>query len=273
MGNRLSNSRSALPAGRRAVMLTGIEDFMAKLIRIFLGLGAVIVAALLGLNLYFALKPVPKPSIDRPLVQMLPHAPVGWQSADLKLADSPEGEERVVSILHYDDAVFRMYQFGENHVGVYVAYWQAGKFSPSKVGLHNPDTCWVADGWEIKPADREHAVTRTLEGEKLKPLEFGIYTRGEARENVIFWHLVGGEPNRYDVQGWQSGLAGRIQRLPALLADLAKYGLDQRQEQLIIRISSNLPLEELWKNAEFTGLMKSLSDNFHLGARPFAKTG
>jgi hypothetical protein len=239
-----------------------IEFFMAKLIRIFLGLGAVIVAALLVLNVYVALKPRPKPSIDRPLAQLLPAAPLGWQATDLKLADSPEGEERVVSILHYDDAAFRMYQFGENHVGVYVAYWQAGKFSPAKVGLHTPDTCWIDNGWEMN--DREHAVTRTIEGETLKPLEFGIYTRGEARENVVFWHLVGGEPNHYDIHGWENGLAGRLQRLPALFADFAKYGLDQRQEQLIVRISSNLPLDELWKNAEFAGLMKSLSDNFHL---------
>jgi len=237
---------------------------MSRLIRWVLGLAAALVLGLLALNLYIMGKPTPKPSIDRPLAQLIPPAPLGWTSTDLPLADTPEGLAQVESILNYDDAVYRLYQNDHIKVGLYIAYWLPGKVGPAKVGAHTPDTCWVNSGWTM--SDRQRAVNRNVGGEALKPLEFGVYEKDGAREEVIFWHLVGGVPTRYDLLGWKDGLAGRLERLPTLMQDLANFGLDQRQEQLVVRVSANVPMQELWANPDFVDLLTSLSHQFHLGA-------
>jgi hypothetical protein len=67
------------------------------------------------------------------------------------------------------------------------------------------------------------------------------------RQNVAFWHLVNGEPNRYEEQelGWRNGLIGRLERLPLVWKDIRTYGLNQKNEQMFIRISSNARIEEL----------------------------
>jgi hypothetical protein len=237
---------------------------MPRLIRIFLRVGAVIVLMLLGLNLYISFKPAPKAMIDRPLAAMLPSAPPGWTAQDQDIANTPEMIEQVESVLHYDDAAYRVYSDGNAQVAVYVAHWLPGKFSPAKVGSHTPDTCWVHNGWT--EVSRKRADVRELAGGKLKPLEFGKYSNPQDGENVdvIFWHLVGGEPVRYDLSDWHNGIEGRLERLPAMFADFAKFGLDQRKEQLMIRISSNVPFEQLWTQAGFAQMMDQISRQFGL---------
>ena len=231
-----------------------------------LGLGAVIVVALLGFNLYITLKPAPKPAIDQPLQTLLPPAPLGWNAKDQPIADTPEEQEQAAAVLHFDDAVYRIYGNGQAEVGVYVAHWLPGKFSPAKVGSHSPDTCWVHNGWAM--LERKQGVEESIAGGLLKPMEAGIFEKNQQKVHVIFWHLVGGVPMQYDLVGWQNGLAGRIERLPALFADFSRFGLDQRKEQLVIRLSSNVPFEELWADRGFTQVMDGLSHNFGLYASP-----
>jgi hypothetical protein len=234
--------------------------------KILLWLGAIIVVALLLLNLYMGFKPLPKAHIDRPLVQLLPAAPAGWQSHDADIADTPEDIERVESVLHYDDAVYRVYGNGRATIGVYIAHWLPGKFSPAKVGSHSPDTCWVHNGWDRINYDKE--VKQPLAGGMLKPMEYGEYEKSGEHVHVIFWHLVGGQSVTYDLNDWDNGLAGRIQRLPAMVSDFSQFGLDQRQEQLVVRVSSNLPFTQLWDDPSFKVLMEGLSQAFDLYATP-----
>jgi len=232
--------------------------------RALLGLAAIIVVVLVGLNLYVNLKPAPKTMIDRPLIELMPAAPMGWTAQDESIADTPEELEKVEGVLHYDDAVYRIYANGQTNVGVYIAHWLPGKFSPAKVGAHSPDTCWVHNGWST--VQRDHAVGHLLEGGELKPMETGIFEKDGQRVSVIFWHLVGGTPMHYDLEGWNNGLIGRIQRLPTLLDDFSKFGLDQRKEQLVIRLSCNVPFEELWSDQGFGQFMDHLSRSFGLYA-------
>jgi hypothetical protein len=151
-------------------------------------------------------------------------------------------------------------------VEVYVAHWLPGEVSPAKIGAHTPDTCWVDSGWTRE--ERKEAVTRQLAGQDLKPLEFGVFEKDGNRLNVVFWHLLGGEPVRYDLYGWDNGLKGRIERFHTLVQDFVNYGLDQRQEQLIVRISSNTPIDELWSDPGFVQILSQMSRAFGLYANP-----
>jgi len=93
------------------------------------------------------------------------------------------------------------------------------------------------------------------------PYEYGEYImpRG-GKQNVIFWHLVNGQPNRYQEQevGWREGVAGRIERLPLMLKDFRTYGLNQKSEQMFIRISSFAPMQSLLNNPDNAELFYAL---------------
>jgi hypothetical protein len=230
--------------------------------RALLGLAGTIVVVLVGLNLYVNLKPAPKAMIDQPLTQLLPKAPPGWMAQDESIADTPEELEKVEGVLHYDDAAYRIYGDGHAEVAVYIAHWLPGKFSPAKVGAHSPDTCWVHNGWDM--LERNQGVERPLAGGVLKPMETGVFEKDGQRVHVIFWHLVGGTPMQYDLVGWTNGIVGRIQRLPTLWDDFSKFGLDQRKEQLVIRLSSNISFEDLWSDPGFGQFMDNLCRSFGL---------
>ncbi len=237
-----------------------------RLIRSLLVFTLVIVTVLLALNLYIGLKPVPAPKITQPLASLMPPAPFGWTMEDQSIAGTPEGLARVENILHYDDAVNRIYQNGDTQVGVYIAHWLPGKTSPAKVGAHNPNTCWVDAGW-IR-TQHEVAVTRKLSGTDLKPLEFGVFEKDGSSLNVVFWHLLGDTPVNYDLVGWNNGPLGRIDRFHTLVQDFFNFGLDERQEQVLVRVSSNKSFDQLWNDPGFVQIMSQVSREFGLYVQP-----
>ncbi len=202
---------------------------------------------------------------------MLPAAPDGWRSIDQDIATTPEEQAQVESVLHYDDAVCRIYTNGPTQVQVYIAHWLPGKFSPAKVGSHSPDTCWVHNGWE--QFERNQGVQRDLAGGTLLPMETGTYKKDGQSVHVIFWHLVGGVPMSYDLVGWENGLAGRIERLPVLVEDFKRFGLDQRKEQLVIRLSSANSFDDLWTDPGFVKFLNQFSRTFGLYAKLPPPTG
>ena len=69
--------------------------------------------------------------------------------------------------------------------------------------------------------------------------------------NVYFWHLVGGEPFGYAQK--------EIPSIFGALIDIQKYGLNLRQEQFFIRLSSNENLESLQKLEGFNEIIGGLS--------------
>ncbi len=197
---------------------------------------------------------------DRSVAELIPARAPGWAVQDLPIALSEAAVGNVERILRYDDAVFRRYSRGNVHVDVYVAYWLPGKMSYWDVGSHNPDSCWVNNGFtRLK---RIHGKELEDPALPLKPFEYGHYEQNGTRIDVMFWHLVGGEPNRYEeqVEGWRNGLAGRIERLPLMLKDIRNYGLDMHREQFFVRISSNAPLMPLLSDPEFRGLLKDMRE-------------
>ena len=72
---------------------------------------------------------------------------------------------------------------------------------------------------------------------------------------------MNGEPNRYEDQeaGWRNGLIGRLERLPLVWKDIRAYGLNQKTEQMFVRISSGQRMEELMADGANASLWQALA--------------
>ena len=220
---------------------------MKKLLFIFAA------AALLGglsLRVYFALVPPPEPTLDDLLTDIVPEELNGWKIIDQDMAESPESSERISDFLNFDDALFRIFKKGDTFVGLYIAYWLPGKASYRWAGAHTPDTCWVQNGWTR--LDRKYCIPFQNEETPFQPAEFGIYEKDGTTQNVYFWHLVGGEAFGYEQEGGHN--------IFAALLDIKKYGLNLRNEQFFIRLSSNKKIEELKKIGGFNQILDSLNE-------------
>ncbi len=221
---------------------------------------AVVLAGGVGVQIY-ATKKYPAVSTLRgtSLAEVLPEESSTWTYEDVPVAQSDAAIGNVEKILRYDDVAFRRYRKGDVSVDVYVAYWEPRKMSYWDVGSHNPDSCWVYNGFER--VEREHGVVNDDPALPLKPFEYGRYNARGGNIDVMFWHLVGGRPNRYEEQreGWRNGLAGRIERAPLMLKDIKTYGLNMHQEQYFVRISSARSLPTLLQDESFRTLLKELA--------------
>ena len=210
-------------------------------------------AALLGglsLRVYFALVPPPEPTLDELLSDIVPKQLNGWKITDQDMAESPESSERISDFLNFDDALFRIFKNGDTFVGLYIAYWLPGKASYRWAGAHTPDTCWVQNGWTRQ--DRKYRIPFQNEETLFQPAEFGIYEKDGSAQNVYFWHLVGGEAFGYEQEGGHN--------IFAALLDITKHGLNLRDEQFFIRLSSNKKLDELKKIEGYKQILDSLHE-------------
>ena len=218
----------------------------------------------LGLILLFGVKltftcfvPKAERTLDKTLAELLPASVEGWKSHEVPLSSSPDGAERVLDILSLDDYFSREYVRGDTRVMVYVAYWYPASEPYSSVAVHNPDSCWVIAGWNVE--ERVSDRRCTLAGYPLKSHEWGIYSRDGQDAHVIFWHLLGGEPNEHIEQMvWtQSGLDS-FKRQYYFIYNIFQMGLDLGRDQLFVRISSNRPFEELESEVYFKRLLDAL---------------
>ena len=193
------------------------------------------------------------------LEDVVPRAVIGWQCKDLPLAESAAGLQAVRGVLNYDQVVQRSFTKEGIQLIVYVAYWEPGRVSLVDAGSHNPDSCWVYSGCER--LERNYAQAGKINDRTLLPYEHGLYRSPQGQSvHAVFWHLVNGEPNRYDEQeaGWRNGLAGRIERASLVAKDFKERGLDQRREQMFIRLSSNKNPKELLADPDVRFLLSRL---------------
>ena len=215
---------------------------MRKALLIF---GGIMLAGLLALVLLSEFV-APRPrGFTADLAQVLPEVP-GWQRREIPIAGSSAAMVNVQGILNYSQAKQVLYTRGRMQLLIYVAYWEPGKVSVVDAGSHNPDSCWVSSG--CVRTERRFAVPGRVGERDLLPYEFGQYIiPNGGKQNVAFWHLVNGEPNRYEDQeaGWRNGLLGRLERLPLVWKDIQAYGINQKNEQMFVRISSGQRIEEL----------------------------
>ena len=228
--------------------------------RPFLITGTLLLAAVAALVVhteFFAARPR---AFSGKLDDAVPRSLAGWQVQDLPLADSAAGALNVQGVLNYDQAVQRLFVKDGVQVVVYVAYWEPGKISLVDAGSHNPDSCWVNSGCER--TERAYSVPGKVGRRDLHPYEWGEYvTPGGTRLQAMFWHLVDGRPNRYEQQevGWREGVAGRVERSRLVIKDIRERGLNQRAEQMFVRLSSNKRPEELLADPSARWLLEQLA--------------
>ena len=216
-------------------------------------------AGLLALVLAAEFSPPRPRGFTGDLNQALPEV-AGWVRRDIPIAASSAAMASAQGILNYSQAKQILYTKGGTQVLVYVAYWEPGKVSVVDAGSHNPDSCWVNNG--CVRTERIYSVPGKIGERELLPYESGQYiVPNGGKQNVAFWHLVNGEPNRYEEQeaGWRNGLLGRLERLPLVWKDIRTYGLNQKNEQMFVRISSNARIEDLFADPANGGLFEALT--------------
>jgi hypothetical protein len=229
---------------------------MRKALLIF---GGVMLAGLLALVLAAEFSPPRPRGFTGDLNQALPEV-AGWVRRDIPIAGSSAAMASAQGILNYSQAKQMLYTKGGTQILVYVAYWEPGKVSVVDAGSHNPDSCWVNNG--CVRTERVYSVPGRVGERELLPYESGQYiVPNGGKQNVAFWHLVNGEPNRYEDQeaGWRNGLLGRLERLPLVWKDIRTYGLNQKNEQMFVRISSNARIEDLFADPANGGLFEALT--------------
>lgn len=185
-----------------------------------------------GLIVYGSTR-IPEPTFHGKLADLLPEPPPGWTIVKRAIADTPEMKQAVGELLNYDDGVFVDYTNGADRLSVYIAYWTPGRMSQRLVASHTPDVCWVGNGW--KKESSETVVGLTAGGKPLPPAEGRLFTIEGNAEYVWFWHIVGS-----DVKSYATGYAPPWY---APLVDLASKGLNQREEQFFIRLSSRASID------------------------------
>lgn len=197
------------------------------------------------------------PTVDGKLEELIPAQIPGWKSAKVPLSSTPEGVERVLNVLDLDDVFSREYSKGTTRVMIYAAYWYPGSEPYSSVAIHNPDSCWVIAGWQVEERESNRRVK--LAGRELKEHEWGIYSKDGLDQHVIFWHLLGGEPNKHIKHMlWTSSGLDSIKRQFYFIYNIAQMGLDLGQDQLFVRISSNKPFDELEKTGELAEIFQQI---------------
>lgn len=189
---------------------------------------------------------------DESLAKRLPASLPGGTAHDEPIAATEEMKKAVGELLNFNDGIFRIYQWPDARVSVYVAWWEAGRMSPRLVATHTPDVCWPGNGWTKEPmAENELAGLRA----ELSAMGFSI---GECRtfrlqnkpEYVVFWHRVGDEMLSYKT--------GYAPPWWAWLDEIWRGGLNLRQEQLFVRISSDRPLKSVLQKSELEPLRRAL---------------
>ena len=229
---------------------------MRKALLIF---GGVTLVGLLALVLAAEFSPPRPRGFTGDLNQALPEV-AGWVRREIPIAASSAAMASAQGILNYSQAKQILYTKGGTQVLVYVAYWEPGKVSIVDAGSHNPDSCWVRNG--CVRTERVYSVPGRVGERELLPYELGQYiVPNGGKQNVAFWHLVNGEPNRYEDQeaGWRNGLLGRLERLPLVWKDIRTYGLNQKNEQMFVRISSGARMEDLFADPANGALFGALT--------------
>lgn len=215
-------------------------------IAIFSGAGILLLTAI-GLMFYSHANTPVRTFTDR-LKDRLPPPPPGWTLTENTIADTPEMQKAVGELLNFDDAVFVDYTKGGRRLSVYMAYWTPGKMSQRLVAGHTPDVCWVGNGWTKVSAE---TVTNFGDAKRLLPPAESRCFQAQGRlEYVWFWHVVGA--------GVQSYGTGDKPPWYAMIADLLSKGLNQRQEQFFIRLSSETPLAEFDADSPLTAVLDAL---------------
>ncbi len=187
------------------------------------------------------------------LSEAIPSTLPGWVGKDEPLGPNEVVKTAVERVLNYDDYVFRVFRRGDITLGVYVAYWAAGRMPVQKVASHTPDRCWSENGWTC--LDMRFAEPVAAGDLLLKPAQWRIFqpssTNG-GKEYVLFWHMVGDKLYEY---------GDRFNERPDLVLwwrDTLAFALSGSDAQYFVRITSNGPFDRLVGEPGWAELVEAL---------------
>ncbi|MCF7687311.1 MAG: exosortase-associated EpsI family protein [Cephaloticoccus sp.] len=197
-----------------------------------LNLGLIMIMSL-GAFFYVNTHPVDQAASPPPaLLDILPSRVDGWRvetSTDLY---------QFSGILETDNLAQRTYHQRRDGVDVvmtvYLAYWEAGKSSVSQVAMHTPDACWPGSGWIAKLNDTPRELLQ-LPNQNLPMAEARIFQSNGHIQHVWFWHIYNGRPIAYE----------NPYSVTELLRSAWRYGFTRQADQLFVRVSSDLPWDQL----------------------------
>jgi len=190
-----------------------------------------------------------------PVSLLAPTAPPGWTVKDTPLGATETSVGETIKQLDLSGYFFKTYRHGGMDVRVYVAYWAPGRMDPREVWSHQPDVCWVGNGGTILTQD-DQRVLRGAEAGHTAPARFGGFEFPQGREEVVFWHLVGGKPSGFETEE-VSGVVSRWRHFTNSLR-LSGFGLEPK-EQMEVRISTNRSIDEVMRSDLWPRLVSALS--------------
>ena len=188
------------------------------------------------------------------LEQRLPMALAGWSGRDEPLGPNEATRSAVERTLNYDDYVYRIYEKGNQRIGVYVAYWAPGRMPLQKVASHTPDRCWTENGW--KCAAMRFAEEVSSGDVRLWPAQWRQFFSPDdsvTPHYVVYWQLVGDRP--YD-------FGARFNARPDLVKwwrDTLKYAFSGSDAQYFVRVTSNRQFSEFTHDQGWRELVAALA--------------
>lgn len=187
-----------------------------------------------------------------PLSELLPPSLPGWTFEDVPIASTPEVAEAVDELLNFSEGIYRIYRGPANReIKVYIAYWIPGKMDPRLVGVHSPDVCWVGAGWKQIGEKRRRSLVG-IDGTGLINGHDRTFEIQGQREEVVFWHLVGGGPSRY-LEPIRSGASWWT------ASEIFRNPFAPRYEQFFVRISSTGNLDGVSEDPMMARIVTRLS--------------
>lgn len=226
----------------------------------FILTGATLVGAIALQGLY-RLRETPRTIKHIALAQRLPATLPGWIVVDDPLGPSEASSQSALRTLNLDDYVLRRYQRGATWFSVYSAYWSPGKMPTRLVASHTPDRCWTENG--MRCVEMKFRQPYSVANKQLLPAEYRAFltATGEQKTYVVYWHLVDGQLYDY---------GERFNAIPhpwLWWKDTVAQAVYGSREQLFLRVTSNLPIEELLRDGDFRAVLSTVAD-WGLVARP-----
>lgn len=186
------------------------------------------------------------------LQQSLPKNLPGWSVEEMPIGPTELDRTAISRMLNYDELIYRQYRSAKGEFCLYLAYWAPQRMSPNLVGGHTPDRCWMGSGWTCE--EPSFSWKSRLGDKELLPAQYRLFRDAGGRvQQVIYWHLVGGQPfdGDYRIDGSRSILA--------YWKGILLHHAGGNDEQYFIRLSSERPFEEIWDDPGFRSLMESLA--------------
>lgn len=183
----------------------------------------------------------------------------GLRGKDIPLGETDEVMRATEKILAVNEFLNREYTLPDGRkFTVYISYWAPKKEPVRVASTHTPDRCWVRNGWKNDDSKKKQHEVLNVGGRDLMPAYYREYTIGNMgktyRRYVWFWFVVGGV--RYDYKASDNYAPSPILYVKNMIED----ALQGSPEMYFVRIDSDVPLAELFKEEEFKGALKKLGE-------------